>query len=183
MFSCRSVLGTACNVSRAGFLLPVLVGEDQLAFQSFSGHFSHLTSDSFGFEGNLVCNHWWLPDQALSGTFGIFLVDHWKTSLDSVINAATPSTSNILKKRTIGHWLFFLLQEKIVVRWSMLSTGHVFTGYTILSKSVFPRNSISSQEYFFFYRYSFIIALGPFIFSRNIYIFYHINVDLPYHWC
>ena len=174
VFPCRSVLGTACNVSGAGFLLLVLVGEDHLAFQSFSGHFSHLTSDSFGFEGKLVCNHWWVPDQALSGTFGIFLVDHWKTSLDSVIsqiiNAATPATSNILKKRTIGHRLVFLLQQKIVVRWSMLSTRHVFTGYTIQSKSVFPRNSSSSQEYFFFCRYSFSIALSPFIFSRNIYI-------------
>ena len=45
------MLGTACNVSGAGFLLLVLVGEDHLAFQSFSGHFSHLTSDGFGFEG------------------------------------------------------------------------------------------------------------------------------------
>ena len=30
----------------------------------------------------------------------------------------------------------------------MLSTGHVFTGYTIQSKSVFPRNSSSSQDFF-----------------------------------
>ena len=53
VFSCRSVLGTACNVSRAGFLLLVLVEEDHLAFQSFSGHFSHFTSDSFGLKATL----------------------------------------------------------------------------------------------------------------------------------
>ena len=35
------------------FLLLVLVGEDHLAFQSFSGHFSHLTSDSFGLKATL----------------------------------------------------------------------------------------------------------------------------------
>ena len=51
--SCRSVLGTACNISRAGFLLLVLVGEDHLAFQSFSGYFSHFTSDSFGLKATL----------------------------------------------------------------------------------------------------------------------------------
>ena len=181
MFSCRSVLGTACNVSRAGFLLLVLVEEDHLAVQSFSEHFSHFTSDSFGLKATLYAiigeflpkrfRH--LPCRSLKDQSGFSDIQ--------IINVATPATSNILKKRTIGHQLFFLLQEKIVVRWSMLSTGHIFTGYTIQSKSVFPRNSSNSQEYFFCYRYSFSIALGPFIFSRNIYIFYHINVDLPYH--
>ena len=47
-------VGTACNVSRAGFLLLVLVGEDHLAFQSFSGNFSHFTSDSFGLKATLL---------------------------------------------------------------------------------------------------------------------------------
>ena len=47
------MLGTACNVSRAGFLLLVLVGKDHLAFQSFSGHFSHFTSDNFGLKATL----------------------------------------------------------------------------------------------------------------------------------
>ena len=46
-------VGHSCNVSRAGFLLLVLVGEDHLAFQSFSGHFSHFTSDSFGLKATL----------------------------------------------------------------------------------------------------------------------------------
>ena len=43
----------ATYVSRAGFLLLVLIGEDNLAFQSFSGHFSHFTSDSFGLKATM----------------------------------------------------------------------------------------------------------------------------------
>ena len=38
---------------RAGFLLLVLFGEDHLAFQSFLGHFSLFTSDSFGLKATL----------------------------------------------------------------------------------------------------------------------------------
>ena len=166
------MLGTACNVSRAGFLLLALVEEDHLAFQSFSGHFSHFTSDSCGLKATLyVIIGEFLTKlfQELSASSLSSLKDQSGFSDIQIINVASPATSNILKKRTIGHQLFFLLQEMIVVRWSMLSTGHILTGYTIQSKSVFPRNSSNSQEYFFFYRYSFSIALGPFIFSRNIY--------------
>ena len=43
--------------------------------------------------------------------------------------------------------------------------------------------AVTAKNISFFYRYSFSIALGPFIFSRNIYVFYHINLELPYHWC
>ena len=46
-------IGPSQYVSRAGFLLLVLVGEDHLAFQSFSGHSSHFTSDSLGLKATL----------------------------------------------------------------------------------------------------------------------------------
>ena len=110
----------------ASFLLLVLVGEDHPTFQSFLGQFSHLTSYNFGFEGEFVCNHWWVPDQAVSGTYSVSLVDHRKTNLDSVISRLKmlplQQHPTYYKRGPLAIGCFFLLQEKIIVRWSMLST-------------------------------------------------------------
>ena len=141
------MLGTACNVSRAGFLLLVLVGEDHLAFQSFSGHFSHFTSDSFGLKATLyviigefltkLC----LPCRSLKDQCGFS---------DIHINAATPATSNILKKE--DHWPsidFSSARKDCSQMVHVVYRTHLHRLYNT-EQSVFPRNSSNSQEYFFF---------------------------------
>ena len=96
------MLGTACNISRAGFLLLVLVEEDHLAFQSFSGHFSHFTSDSFGLSTTLYVIIGEFLTKLFQELSASSLKDQSGFSDIQIINVATPATSNILKKE--DHW-------------------------------------------------------------------------------